>query len=193
MNKLKIANIPFGPYITVLAGASVNGKPNYATIGAYGVVSQKPVLYISLKNSHHTTAGVVENGYFSVNIPSADLIEKTDYCGATSGKKIDKSEVFESFYDENGNAPMIKECPVNYLCKVIQTIPIFDFTMFLGEIVAVYAHEDCIDQGKPNALKVDPIILMDSGYYNLDQRIGSIFNICKGYKEAMNQSIDKQE
>ncbi len=40
MNKKKIANIPFGPYITVLAGATVKGKPNYATIGAYGVVSK---------------------------------------------------------------------------------------------------------------------------------------------------------
>lgn len=51
---------------------------------------------------------------------------------------------------------MIKECPVNYLCKVIQTIPIFDFTMFLGEIVAAYANEDCLENGKPNALKVNP-------------------------------------
>lgn len=46
MRKKKIANIPFGPFISVLAGATVNGKPNYATIGAYGVVSQKNVLYI---------------------------------------------------------------------------------------------------------------------------------------------------
>ncbi|NRZ58483.1 hypothetical protein DZE42_001622 [Clostridium beijerinckii] len=49
MTKKKIANIPFGPFISVLAGATVNGKTNYATIGAYGVVSQKNVLYISLK------------------------------------------------------------------------------------------------------------------------------------------------
>ena len=56
MTKTKIANIPYGPYVAVLAGACVNEKPNYATIGAYGVVSQKPVLYISLKNSHYTTA-----------------------------------------------------------------------------------------------------------------------------------------
>jgi hypothetical protein len=30
--KKKIANVPFGPYVTVLAGSLVNGKPNYATI-----------------------------------------------------------------------------------------------------------------------------------------------------------------
>jgi len=180
VNKNKIANIPFGPYITVLAGATVNGKPNYTTIGAYGVVSQKPVLYISLKNSHCTTAGVIENGFFTVNIPSSEAVEKTDYCGTVSGNKVDKSDIFESFYDEAGNAPMIRECPVNYLCKVIQTIPIFDFTMFLGEIVAAYADEDCLENGRPNALKVKPTVLMDSGYFDLNNRVGSIFKACKG-------------
>jgi len=180
MKKTKIASIPYGPYITVLAGASVQGKPNYAAIGAYGVVSQKPVLYISLKNTHCTTAGVIENGYFSVNIPSSENIEKTDYCGTVTGFKTDKSCVFESFYDEAGNAPMINECPVNYLCKVIQTIPIFDFTMFIGEIVAVYANEDCLENGRPDAVKVKPTLLMDTGYFDIKSKIGSVYKVCSG-------------
>lgn len=180
--KKKIANIPFGPYITVLAGSTVDGKPNYATVGAYGVVSQNSVLYISLKNSHHTTAGVAENGFFSVNIPSSELIDKTDYCGIVSGNKTDKSKVFESFYDEAGKAPMIKECPVNYLCKVIQAIPIFDFTMFLGEIVAVYANEDCLENGKPDALKIKPIVMMAAEYFDLNESIGSAFKAGTGYQ-----------
>lgn len=180
MIKKKIPNIPYGPYIAVLAGATVDGKANYATIGAYGVVSQKPVLYISLKNSHYTTKGVMENGFFSVNVPSSEAIEKTDYCGTISGNKVDKSMVFESFYDEAGNAPMIKECSINYLCKVIKTIPIFDFTMFLGEIVAAYANEDCLEDGRPNALKVKPTVLLDSGYFDVNDRVGSVFKVCKG-------------
>lgn len=175
MTKIKMANIPFGPFITVLAGATVNGKPNYATIGAYGVVSEKPVLYISLKNSHYTTKGVIENGFFSVNIPPSDFVDKTDYCGCVSGNKEDKSNIFESFYDDAGNAPMIKECAVNYLCRVIQTIPIYDFTMFLGEIVAVYVNEDCLKDGKPDALKVKPTIMMVSGYYDIKDKVGSLF------------------
>ncbi|MDF2929396.1 MAG: flr [Anaerospora sp.] len=182
--KKKLANIPFGPYITVLAGAIVNGKPNYATLGAYGVVSQKPVLYISLKNSHYTTAGVRDTGYFSVNIPSVDLIEKTDYCGTVSGHKVDKSQIFDSFYDEAGNAPLIKECPVNYLCKVIQTIPIFDFTMFLGEIVAAYGNENCLDNGSPDALKVKPTVMMAASYFGLHDRVGSVFKACNGSKQS---------
>jgi len=176
MSKVRIANIPYGPYIAVLVGAMVNGKPNYTTVGAYGVVSQKPVLYVSLKNSHHTTKGVLENGFFTVNIPSSQAVEKTDYCGSVSGNKVSKAELFESFYDVSGNAPMIKECPLNYLCKVIRTVDIFDFTMFLGEIIAVYANEECLENGRPNALRVKPTVLMDSGYYDVKDRVGSVFS-----------------
>jgi flavin reductase (DIM6/NTAB) family NADH-FMN oxidoreductase RutF len=99
----------------------------------------------------------------------------------TARNKVDKSNVFESFYDDAGKAPMIKECPVNYLCKVIQTIPIFDFTMFLGEIVAVYANEVCLENDRPDALKIKPIVMMDAGYFDLNERIGSAFKAGADY------------
>jgi len=58
MKKIKIQNQPFGPFPTIIIGSDVNGKPNYVTVGACGVVSMKPVLYVSLKSSHYTTPGV---------------------------------------------------------------------------------------------------------------------------------------
>ncbi|MDR3576976.1 MAG: flavin reductase family protein [Anaerolineaceae bacterium] len=182
MAKIKIQNQPVGPFPTVLAGVDVNGKPNYTTIGACGVVCQDPVLYISLKSSHYSTAGVKENGFFSVNIPSTGLIQQTDYCGSVSGRSVDKSTVFTSFYDELGRAPLIRECPLNFLCKVIQDIPVFEFDMFLGQIVAVYADESCLNDGRPDALKMDPIIMSGGAYLNLGQRIGAAFQTGKGYR-----------
>ncbi|MGX8702155.1 flavin reductase family protein [Caproiciproducens sp.] len=175
MNKTKISNIPYGPYITVIAGATVKGKPSYTTIGAYGVVSQRPVLYVSLKNTHYITQGIRENGFFSVNIPDVGLIGKTDLCGIVSGNSKDKSRVFSAFYDETGNAPMIEECPVNYLCKVIRTIPVFDFTMFLGEIVAAYAKDQCLENGTPDAARVRPTIMMAARYFGIGEPIGRVF------------------
>lgn len=70
---------------------------------------------------------------------------------------------------------MICEYPVNYLCKVIRTIPIFEITMFLGEIVAVYANDKCLEYGRPDALKVKPTIMMMPGYYELKNKIGTLF------------------
>ena len=133
------------------------------------------MLYVSLKSTHYTTPGVKETGYFSVNIPPVGLVEQTDYCGIVSGKTIDKSSIFTPFYDALGRAPMIKECSMNFLCKVIEVIPVFDFEMFLGEIVAVYANEECLTDGKPDPLKLNPIIMMGTSYYSLDEVVGNLF------------------
>lgn len=175
MEKIKLPNGPIGPFPTVLVGVEVNGKPNYVTIGACGVVSLEPVLYISLKSTHHSTLGVKESGYFSVNIPSAEMVQKTDYCGVVSGKNVDKSKLFIPFYDEIGRAPMIQECPLNILCKVVHTMSMFGFEMFFGEIVAVYGSELCLTDGKLDPQKSNPIIMMGTAYFNLGQVVGQVF------------------
>ncbi len=184
MEKIKIPNRPCGPFPVVLAGADVDGRPNYATVGACGVVSLEPVLYISLRGTHYTTSGVREHGYFSVNIPAAELVQKVDYCGLVSGKTADKSSVFTSFYDELGQAPMIGECPLNFLCQVIRSIPIFDFELFFGEIVAAYANERCLTEGVPDPKKIDPMMLMGSSYWGLGQAAGTVFKEGAPLKKA---------
>ena len=112
------------------------------------------------------------------------LIQQTDYCGSVSGHNTDKSIVFSSFYDELGKAPLIRECPLNFLCKVLQTIPVFDFELFLGQIVAVYADESCLTDGKPDAQKIDPIINVGGAYLNLGQVIGTAFQTRSGNKKS---------
>lgn len=64
---------------------------------------------------------------------------------------------------------------MNYLCKVIQTIPIFDFEMFLGEIVAVYVNEQCLTNQKPDPIKINPLIMMNSSYYDFGVEVGPLF------------------
>lgn len=183
MEKIKIKNYPMvNPTPVVLVGADVNGKPNYATVGAFGVVCLEPIFYISLKSTHYTTTGVKENGYFSVNIPSIDMVPKTDYCGMVSGKSTDKSNLFTSFYDEHGKAPMISESPMNYLCKVIQSVPICGFEVFFGEIVSTFVNEQHLTDGIPDPLKINPTFLMGFNYYSLGQPAGGVFKAGKTVK-----------
>jgi flavin reductase (DIM6/NTAB) family NADH-FMN oxidoreductase RutF len=182
MEKIKIKNYPIGPFPTVLVGVAVNDQANYVTVGACGVVCMEPILYISLKNTHYSTKGVKENGFFSVNIPSADLVQQTDYCGIVSGTETDKSSLFTSFYDELGKAPMINECPLNFLCQVIQSVPISGFEMFFGEIVAVYINDQCLTTGKPDPLKINPMLMMGTNYYNLGQMVGTVYKEGSVYK-----------
>ncbi len=184
MEKIKLPNRPIGPFPTVLVGANVAGKPNYVTAGACGVVSLEPILYVSLKDTHYTTGGINATGYFSVNLPNRDLVQQTDYCGVVSGKTADKSELFTAFYDGQGPAPLIKECPLNFLCEVVQTIPVYGFTMFLGKIVAVYANDNCLSDSQPDPLKLDPLIMMGANYCTLGGVGGKVFQDGMEYKKA---------
>ena len=176
MSKIKLENQPVGPFPGMIVGALKNGKPTYTAVGAGGCACLAPVLCVSLKDTHYITAGIIESGYFSVNIPSAALVKELDYCGIISGWQIDKSEVFTAFFDEAGSAPLIEECPLNFLCKVCDSKEIRGFTMFFGDIVAVYASEECLTDGKPDPIKINPIIMMGMSYCDLGSVIGHPFS-----------------
>jgi flavin reductase (DIM6/NTAB) family NADH-FMN oxidoreductase RutF len=179
MKKIKLENTPIGPFPGMIVGAIVNGKPSYTTVGAGGCACLSPVLCASLKNTHYITDGIIQSGFFSINIPSSKLVKELDYCGIVSGSTVDKSKLFVPFFDDAGNAPMIEECSLNFLCKICDSKEIKGFTMFFGDIVAAYANDDCLADGKPDPIKADPIIMMGYNYCNLDSAIGRVFSVGK--------------
>ena len=175
MKKIKLENQGVGPFPAMIVGAMVNGKPTYTLVGAGGCACHEPVLCVSLKDTHYITRGIVRTGYFSINIPSSALVREMDFCGIVSGHDVDKSGIFTPFYDGAGEAPMIEECPLNFLCKVCDSKAIRGFTMFFGDIAAAFANEDCLTQGQPDPIKIDPIIMMAFSYLNIQSVIGRPF------------------
>ena len=87
--------------------------------------------------------------------------------------------------DELGKAPMISECPLNFLCKVINSVPISGFEMFFGEIISVYINDQCLTEGKPDPLKINPLLMMGTNYCNLGQVVGTIYKEGSVYKKSL--------
>ncbi len=85
------------PLPTVLVGANVGGKPNYITIAHVGIMDPGSVS-LGMNKVHYTNIGIKETGTFSINIPSVDMVQETDYCGLVSGKNVNKAKIFETFY-----------------------------------------------------------------------------------------------
>ena len=117
--KIKYGPVPLVyPIPITLIGALVEGKPSYTTIGDCGLMGIKPPLvYVSSHIDHHINGGILENKAYSINIPNTKLLAKADYCGMVSGKDLDKSVLFNTFFGELGNVPMIMECPVCWNAK----------------------------------------------------------------------------
>ena len=174
MKKVMIGKSSIRVSTAVIAGVLINGKPNYSTLGSFGGMSiDPPIVYISVNKAHYSNAGIKENGYFSVNIPSKNLVKETDYVGIVSGKDTDKSEVFKAFYGSVKKAPMIEECPVNMLCKVVNTLELTRNEVFIGEIVETYVEEEYIVDGKPDIKKINPLLLAGGNYCELGSPVGT--------------------
>ncbi len=172
---------PFPMPVTLL-GANVRGKPNFMTLGwVTRVNTHPPRIGCGVNKAHLTPQGIRENRTFSINVPSATMIERVDYCGLVSGQQVDKSPLFEVFYGELKTAPLIRECPLSLECRVVEIVenPTNDF--FIGEIVASYTEKQYLTDGKPNVHKIRPLLLTmpDNRYWTVGEQVGDAWSIGK--------------
>lgn len=176
------------PSLTVLLGSHVDGRPNFSAIAHVGILNHGQPQYISfgVNKAHHTNRGVIENSAFSVNIPSQDLVVETDYCGLVSGKKTDKSGLFELFYGDTPAAPMIKACPVCMECVLHDVLDYKTHNIFVGEIRQVHAEESVLADGAIDPARLRPL-LFDMGlrkYWSLGPAVGDCWSIGKQMKKT---------
>ena len=191
--------IPPGCYVfptpVVLVGANVNDKPNFNAIGwVCGHEFNPPLISICSNQGHHNNIGIKENQTFSINTPTMEMVEITDYCGLKSGRNVDKSEIFDVFYGKLKTAPMIKEAALNLECKLIHTVDTKEISntkmghdIFIGEVVQAYADEKYLSNGAPDVEKIKPLVLSSSdnkvNYYEMGKLIGRAWNIGLNYKK----------
>jgi flavin reductase (DIM6/NTAB) family NADH-FMN oxidoreductase RutF len=99
-------------------------------------------------------------------------------------KKNDKSRIFDLFYGELKTAPMIKDCPLNMECKLVEIVESGLNEIFIGEIVGTYTEEKFLTDGKLDFRKMKPLILSqpDTSYWSLGEPIAKAWSIGKTYK-----------
>lgn len=187
MNKVKLGNKNhLYPNPVIIVGVNVNGKPNYLNVSYAGIANRVPsMISISLNKSHYSCNGIKENMTFSINIPSLNMLEITDYCGIVSGADVDKSKLFNTFYGSLKNAPMIEECPINIECRVIHKLDLEGSNMLLiGKVIETYSDEKYLTNGIPDITKINPILLSiyEFNYYSLGKKVGKAWSIGKNIK-----------
>jgi flavin reductase (DIM6/NTAB) family NADH-FMN oxidoreductase RutF len=173
------------PMPTTLVGATVNGRPNFITIAHVGIMDLGSVS-LGMGKIHYTNAGIKENGTFSVNLPSVDLVKETDYCGLVTGKKTDKAALFDVFYGTLETAPMIAQCPLNMECRLIQTVDFPKHDIFIGEVVETHCDESCLTDGVVDVSKIRPILFVmnDKSYWELGKRFARAWHVGKALKQS---------
>ena len=174
------------PTPAVLVGVNVADKPNFMTAAWCGVASSSPpAISVGIRRARYTYEGIEANGTFSINVPSTDQVKVVDYCGIYSGHKRDKSEIFTVTYGSLKTAPLIEECPVNLECRVIESVDLKSHILVIGEIVEATVKADCMTDGKPDAVKIDPLVFAPGTgeYLSLGRVVATAFRIGKDKKE----------
>lgn len=163
------------PTLVTVAGAMVNGKPNWLLVAHVGILGHNRIL-ISLAKAHYTNQGIKESGAVSVNLVDEALLPKADSVGCVSGGETDKSGVFA--YEMGGvGAPVITDSPLSMECTVADIYETEGFDNFILKIANTYADEAVLDKtGKPDYQKLKPVLFEMPTYQYL--RTGDVIGKC---------------
>jgi flavin reductase (DIM6/NTAB) family NADH-FMN oxidoreductase RutF len=166
------------PHPTVLAGANVDGKPDFAAVAWTGVAASNPAsVTIALQPHRYSLKGIYENRTFSVNVPSTELVKEADYCGLVSGAEEDKVKVckFKVFYGNLKSAPLIEQCPINLECEVAHILNLGSHHLVIGKVVETYISKECLTDDRPDIAKVRPFCFGPMKYYAIGEAIADAF------------------
>ncbi|MDH4158418.1 MAG: flavin reductase family protein [candidate division Zixibacteria bacterium] len=162
------------PLLVVLIGAVVDGRPNYMVVGYVAPFDFGKHIFFSLYKKRYTHQGIMENKTFSVNIPNELLLAEINICGSTSGRDVDKSTLFDTFYGGLKTAPMIRQCPIAIGCELHDTLDYGENVGIIGRVVKSYVDQKYLHDGNLDFREIRPIIWATGGdfnYYGLGNRV----------------------
>ena len=168
------------PKPMTVIGAEVDGKVNWLVVGHTGIIGHDRIL-VSMSKSHYTSQGIKESKKLSVNLVSREMLPKADYVGSVSGASVDKSEVFEYHWGENGT-PVIDDSPLTMECDVVDIYETEGFDNFVCSIANTYAAPDVLDgKGKLDYMRLKPVLFEFPTYSYLatGEIIGKCLNLDK--------------
>lgn len=187
MSKLNIGNNVFAqPMPVTLLGTQNDEKPNFMALAWLTRVNNNPPLFaVAVNKAHQTNKSIRSNKTFSINFPSEDMIIETDYCGIVSARRRDKSDIFNVFYGELENAPMITECPLSIECKLHDIMELPTNDLFIGEVTAAYSEEKYLTDKHPDIRKIKPLVLTmpDNNYWKIGEKLGDAWSEGKKFDE----------
>jgi len=166
----------FYPWPVVLVSCvDEQDKPNIITIGASSICSSNPpTVGIAVGVAQYSLGLIERTGDFGVNLPTAEQLWQTDYCGSYSGRSMDKFEAvgFTPMPSTQIEAPLIEQCPVSMECRLIHRVNLGNHDWLIGEIVAVHVDDSVLDdKQRLDPSKTRPLLAFWGEYWDIGQRL----------------------
>jgi len=163
----------------LITSVGADGRPNIVTLGeCFNVSIRRPVIVgIAIRTATYSHGLIRARGEFTVNLPTADLLEKVDGIGMVSGRDCEKFERFgfTPLPADEVAPPLIAECPVNLECRVLSEQEVGDHNLFLGEVLVQHVDSDKLDaSGQPDPRKLGMFVFALQTYLSVGEVIGEL-------------------
>lgn len=137
----------------------LNGEDNVLAVGYCGNCSYAPpMVMVGIVPTRYSYNLIKESGCFVVNLVDKEYKKEFDYLGSHSKRDSDKLADAGVFLGESKivKAPILKDCPVNIECTVVDSILTGSHEMFIGKVEYVHANSDILDKdGNIDYSKID--------------------------------------
>lgn len=175
------------PAVLITSGDMENS--NIATVAWTGIVNTiPPKTYISLRKSRYSYELIEKSREFVINLTTAEMVRKVDYCGVYTGRKVDKFQKC-GFTKEAASAvaaPLIGESPLSLECRVTDMTDLGTHVMLLADILATDVDETLVDaDGKLNLSRAHLAAYAHGEYFALGKKIGTFGFSAKKKKKPM--------
>ena len=94
----------------------------------------------SLSNKGLSGGCISAQGVFTLCVPDSSLAEQAFYCGTVSGRTEDKAAKANiPLMECEGNfPPAVENSQLILLCRLQQTVPVGDHTLYIAQVEKVY-------------------------------------------------------
>ncbi|TVR74260.1 MAG: flavin reductase family protein [Marinilabiliales bacterium] len=163
-------------------------KANIVTIAWISLLtSSPPTIGISVGTRGFSGNEIKKNGEFTVNIASVDIMVEADFCGITSGRDTDKFDItgLTKMESKIVKPPIIKECPLNLECVLVESGIFGSTNHFAGKIVETHIDtdklEDSGDYTTFDIAAINPLIYIGGAreYRQIGKKTGDAYQVGK--------------
>jgi flavin reductase (DIM6/NTAB) family NADH-FMN oxidoreductase RutF len=153
-----LKQIQEGAFLTV----SAKGQANVMTIGwgLLGILWQKPVMMVAVRNSRFTFGLMEGADSFTVSVPTGNMKKELSLCGTKSGKELNKFKECKlaTIPGKKVSSPVLNIPGYHFDCRMLYKTPMDPKTMakdleslypkkdyhtlYFGEIMACYQIEE---------------------------------------------------
>ena len=170
-------------------------RQNLITIAWAGTVcSDPPMVSIAIRRERYSYELIRTAGEFVVNTVSRSLTEAADFCGVRSGRDVDKFAAcgLTAVPAAGMKKTMaVAESPLTLSCRLKDIVSLGSHDLFIGEIVAVEAHQTLFDSQDRLCLeKADLVAFAHGQYYSLGAILG-FFGYSVASEEVLKRRMPK--